>query len=249
MSLASFDFSGCGHSEGPFITLGINESDDLLDIVQFLSSKGVDKVVLWGRSMGAVSVLEYLRKGGRAEAAILDSPFSSLPQLIKEILDGNANFIPEVIKKSAIQLVFKNVNARTKCDLTQLKPVNYIGSLKTPLFFLVGSNDTVISPLHSHLLYSKASGAKAIVEVRGGHNDPRPYRALTQALEFVSSFLTMEEEECPSVSLPDLPEPHPSPTRQSAFQSSLFDWGHLEEPLEEGTPSELNSSVVRLKFD
>ena len=40
MHFFSFDFSGCGLSDGEYISLGINESDDLEAVVNYLRNSG-----------------------------------------------------------------------------------------------------------------------------------------------------------------------------------------------------------------
>lgn len=57
-AIAGFDFIGCGNSEGDYITLGIKESEQIRTIVNVLTGQ-FGQIVLWGRSMGAVSVLMY----------------------------------------------------------------------------------------------------------------------------------------------------------------------------------------------
>ena len=44
----SFDFSGCGNSDGEFVTLGLNERNDLDCILTYLvKEQRTSKVVLW----------------------------------------------------------------------------------------------------------------------------------------------------------------------------------------------------------
>ena len=63
--VAAFDFSGCGLSEGEFLSLGFFEAQDCAAVVDELRRRfGVGPVVLWGRSMGAVSALLYAATGG-----------------------------------------------------------------------------------------------------------------------------------------------------------------------------------------
>ena len=60
ITLCSFDFSGCGNSEGAWVTLGHKEKDDLKAIISYLyDNKRVSTIGLWGRSMGAVTSLFY----------------------------------------------------------------------------------------------------------------------------------------------------------------------------------------------
>ena len=58
----SFDFSGSGLSEGEYVSLGYYEAMDLDTVVSYLQmSEDVKSIVLWGRSMGAVSALAYAK--------------------------------------------------------------------------------------------------------------------------------------------------------------------------------------------
>lgn len=60
-SVLLFDFAGCGNSDGGFVTLGLNESDDLGLIIKHIAEEEQYKrVFLWGRSMGAVSIIHFL---------------------------------------------------------------------------------------------------------------------------------------------------------------------------------------------
>ena len=58
----TYDFSGCGNAEGDYITLGWYEWEDLAQVITYLLKKQeVTNIGLWGRSMGAVTSLMYLR--------------------------------------------------------------------------------------------------------------------------------------------------------------------------------------------
>lgn len=78
VALACFDFRGCGNREGDFITLGQEESTDVDVAARFLKSRG-HRVVGWGRSMGAVSLL----LSSECSILIADSAYANLAQLCK----------------------------------------------------------------------------------------------------------------------------------------------------------------------
>lgn len=60
ITLFTFDFAGCGNSEGEYISLGYYEKDDVDVVFKYLRSLGtVSSIGLWGRSMGAVTALMY----------------------------------------------------------------------------------------------------------------------------------------------------------------------------------------------
>jgi pimeloyl-ACP methyl ester carboxylesterase len=57
----SFDFTGSGLSDGDYVSLGKFEKEDLKCVTEYLGRLGsVSSIVLWGRSMGAVTALLYL---------------------------------------------------------------------------------------------------------------------------------------------------------------------------------------------
>lgn len=58
--VCSFDFRGCGLSEDSPISFGANEKYDIETVVLELNKLGILKIVLWGRSMGAVAAIKYL---------------------------------------------------------------------------------------------------------------------------------------------------------------------------------------------
>ena len=59
-TLFAFDFSGCGISEGEYISLGYHERDDVDTVFKYLRERDtVSSIGIWGRSMGAVTALMY----------------------------------------------------------------------------------------------------------------------------------------------------------------------------------------------
>ncbi|EZG55758.1 alpha/beta hydrolase family protein [Gregarina niphandrodes] len=87
ITVVCFDFSGSGHSDGDWVTLGWKEKNDLDCVVQYLKqNRRVATIGLWGRSMGAVTALLYNQEDHEDVTAIVaDSPFSNLRDLIQEL--------------------------------------------------------------------------------------------------------------------------------------------------------------------
>jgi alpha-beta hydrolase superfamily lysophospholipase len=78
--VCSFDFSASGRSEGDHITYGINEKEDVLAVLRHLeATEQYSRIVLWGRSMGAVAVVlsQEQEENSKVDCLVLDSPFSS----------------------------------------------------------------------------------------------------------------------------------------------------------------------------
>ncbi len=88
---------GSGLSEGGWVTLGAHEVDDVETVVAHLRSTGrVSTLGLWGRSMGAVTALLYAQRDPSIAGIVLDSPFSSLTELMLEIVEEQQLPIPKV---------------------------------------------------------------------------------------------------------------------------------------------------------
>ena len=87
INLVSFDFSGCGNSQGDWVTLGWKEVHDLKAVLAYLHSLGtVSKVALWGRSMGAATALMFLAENqDKAQAVVVDSCFSSFQDVVNHL--------------------------------------------------------------------------------------------------------------------------------------------------------------------
>lgn len=82
----TFDFAGCGLSDGKYISLGWYERDDVEVVVDWLrNSKKVSTIGIWGRSMGAITGLMHADRDPSIAGLVLDSPFTSLRTLAEEL--------------------------------------------------------------------------------------------------------------------------------------------------------------------
>jgi len=106
IAVLSFDFAGCGNSEGEFISLGWYEAEDLKLIVNWIKKrKKITKIGLWGRSMGAVTALLYTGLFDRDfSALVLDSPFSCLKELALDMISEKTGF-PRLLSKPVFSYI------------------------------------------------------------------------------------------------------------------------------------------------
>ncbi len=84
MELVTFDFRAHGMAQGQKISYGANEADDVHAVVKYIHQSLVrrkeQRVVLFGKSMGAVASLIYSSQynwNQQVACLILDSPFIS----------------------------------------------------------------------------------------------------------------------------------------------------------------------------
>ena len=174
ITVFAFDFSGCGRSEGDYISLGWHEQDDVECVVNFLrKSNKVSTIGIWGRSMGAVTALMYGSKDYSIAGLVLDSPFSSLRLLIDELAKSRVA-LPEFVVKQAIKWVKEIIKDKANFNLDDIEPREYAGKCFIPAFFCHSKGDTFVNIHHCKDLYNLYAGDKNIVYVRGNHNTERP---------------------------------------------------------------------------
>jgi len=211
ITLFAFDFAGCGMSEGDYISLGYHEREDVSTIISYLRDSGeVSTIALWGRSMGAVTALLHGHRDPSIAGLVLDSPFSSLEQVVRELIARMPiRFKPRFLVNAAMSMVRRTVRKRTGMDILKLKPIENVHTCFIPALFVAGVHDELILPHHTHQIHEKYAGDKNLVMIEGDHNSARPqYLA-----DSVSIFFY--ERLCLPAGLPGELPPHVGPLDRS----------------------------------
>lgn len=199
ISSCVFDFSGNGWSEGQYVSLGFNESEDISDVLNELrKNHGKTEFVLWGRSMGAVSTLLYsykYRHMQNVKCLVLDSPFANFSKLISGLVKRAAK-IPEAITKIGLAPVTETIRRKLHFDLMALSPEELVGTMEAPAFFIQGIQDLMTPIKHVFPLYKKYRGPKEFCIVSGGHNTDRCQNTMDKAWGFIGKYTeSLIEEE------------------------------------------------------
>ncbi|KAF9673322.1 hypothetical protein SADUNF_Sadunf10G0012000 [Salix dunnii] len=161
ITVFTLDFSGSGLSGGDHVTLGWNEKDDLMAVVNYLRQDGnVSLIGLWGRSMGAVTSLMYGAEDPSIAGMVLDSPFSDLVDLMMELVETYKFRLPKftvsfvvVGVKFAIQYMRKAIQKKAKFDIMNLNTIKVAKSCFVPVLFGHAIDDDFIHPHHSDRVF------------------------------------------------------------------------------------------------
>jgi len=190
-SLIAFDFSGSGISGGQYVSLGYYEKDDVEDVISVVKRKGwTSKILLWGRSMGAVTALLYASSNPDSVAGlVMDSPYSSLVEVAKDLVADINSSIPSFLVLGVLQLVRRSVVNRAGFDIYDVEPQKVISKCRCPAFMLHGTNDRVVQPKHSIKLSNKYRAEALHVDFVGTHNSPRPAMILKSVAIFIRTAL------------------------------------------------------------
>jgi dipeptidyl aminopeptidase/acylaminoacyl peptidase len=187
-----FDFAGSGLSGGEYITLGANESQDLLNVIDYLrKSRRVSSIALWGRSMGATTAVLAASADHSVAAVVADSPFGNLRQVIEELLTSRMS-VPMFILNLAIENVLSEVQKRTGIDMNRIKPIEVAPLAACPVLFGACLEDDLVQCHHSQDLYTVWGHTDRDIRrfEHCDHNDPRPGWWLREVGEFLETHLT-----------------------------------------------------------
>lgn len=146
-----FDYRNYGASaEGPWSEPALYEDADAA-WTWLTKTRGVDpsSVVLWGQSLGG-GVCSWLAREKGGKALVLDSTFTTLPDVAAEIYW----FLP-------VRLLSR----------FRFPTVTRVPELRLPVVVAHATDDDVIPMALAKRNFAAASGRKLFVEMRGGHVD------------------------------------------------------------------------------
>jgi len=199
LTVFCLDFSGSGLSEGEYISLGWHEEQDLLVVLEHLHKDPcVASVGLWGRSMGATTAV--LRSSqdtpvsdmrvacGMLAACVLDTPFSSLSLVAKELVQSFCR-VPNVLLNAGLNTLRSEVLSKADFDLHDLEPAEFAKKATCPALLAFAEDDTFVQPHHTRSVYDAWAGEKMLFTFTGGHNAPRPQWFLLEAARFLAQQL------------------------------------------------------------
>ena len=189
MNFCSFDFAGCGLSEGEYISLGIHEKDDVILLKTNLKAKfGIKEVALWGRSMGAVTAIHVAAKENDIFAMICDSPFLKLSRLAAEFAKENKNF-SSFFTSIIFSFVKKSIKKRANFSVDALDQNAMIKQCKTPICFVTSKDDKFVKAYNVEELHGNYKGTKKLLYEKGDHNAQRSLEFYLEGNKFLKESL------------------------------------------------------------
>eukprot|EP00927_Polykrikos_kofoidii_P073782 TRINITY_DN69805_c0_g1_i1.p1 TRINITY_DN69805_c0_g1~~TRINITY_DN69805_c0_g1_i1.p1 ORF type:complete len:479 (-),score=55.32 TRINITY_DN69805_c0_g1_i1:66-1502(-) len=191
ISVFCLDLSGSGQSEGEYISLGHHEQHDLKSAIDHLRAcEQTSAIALWGRSMGAVTSALRAAEDPNLAACVLDSPFSSLPQVAQELVNRGSIPVPRFLVGLALQVVRREVQSRADFDIEELVPVRKVPHAVSPALFATAVDDDFILPHHTEDLHKAWGGEERVfMTFDGGHGGQRPSWFYETAATFLEKQL------------------------------------------------------------
>lgn len=196
-TLFSFDFCGSGLSDGDYVSLGVNEKDDLQAAIEHLRAQGTTSyIALWGRSMGAGAALLHGERDPSIAGMVLDSCYSDLTTLAEEMVEKGRQhglFAPGMLVRMALSFIRSTIQKTALFDIKEVSPIKGANKCYIPAMLVAARGDDFVTPSHSESICEVYAGDHNLVKVDGDHNSNRPYFLFQSAGIFLANTLMLPE--------------------------------------------------------
>lgn len=220
ISVFCFDFSGSGLSDGEYVTLGYNESRDVIDVVNFLAIEmEISEFILWGRSMGATSAILAAPNSPLILGIIVDSAYSDLDSLFDSI--GQAASLNSVIRYLGVKWIKLEVYSKAKFNCNDVSPISIAPKCTTPMLIGHAVDDDFIPYTQAVSIYEAYSGPKELVPLVGSHNTIRDVEWYLECAKFVFDIFHLPFKNF-KVDLSDMEEPEHYQTYLDLFNNHKY---------------------------
>ena len=145
-NLFLFDFRALGKSEGKYSTVGAREQEDLLAAVEYLKSRDIDQIGVWGFSMGAAVALMTAPKAPEIQAVVAETSYASLDRMALEA------FRFPLIRYPLAYLTGLWAKLLLGIDIKDVSPVESAKHIDIPVLIIHSTNYEVIPFSHAELL-------------------------------------------------------------------------------------------------
>lgn len=137
-NLFLFDFRYFGQSQGPYSAAGAKETADLTAAIQYLKTRGITEVGVWGFSMGGAVALMTAPKAPEIKAIVAESSYASLDLMALELYRIPILKYPFAYLTSFWARIFLGI------DLKKVSPAQSAKTLTIPILVVHSKNDEVI---------------------------------------------------------------------------------------------------------
>lgn len=160
-----YDHRNHGESGKIFTSMGYYESKDLETVLDYcFDYYGKDlKVITFGESMGAATVLLNLKEEERLCGVIADCGYSNLKGLLKHQLKNRFHLPPYPFIFIADFLFW----LRGRFRLDQVCPMEAVKNSHIPVFFIHGATDLYVPTKMSEEMYQQKKGKKKLYLCEG----------------------------------------------------------------------------------
>lgn len=150
-NLLLFDFRYLGQSGGHFSTAGKNEVLDLQAALQYLASRGIHEVGVWGFSLGGSVALMTAPQAPQIKAMVVESAYARLDWM------ANEYYRLPVLKYVLAELTRFWAWLFLHFDIKDVAPIKSAEKLTIPILLIYSQQDNVVPFEHAILMQNTLS--------------------------------------------------------------------------------------------
>ena len=163
-NLFLFDFRAMGESEGRYTTAGYHEKKDLLAAIDYLKSRGIERIGALGFSLGGAVIL--MAHNPDIKAIVSDSSYATLDLMLHSLF-RHYHFLryPFIF---TVKLLSRTVLGFATSSVA---PVDTISKVRVPILLIHGARDSQIPVESAYLLHGAAPGSELWIVPGAEHGE------------------------------------------------------------------------------
>ncbi len=169
------DLRGQGHSTGEFMTFGVQESKDVVSLIDGLEQRSeiAGPIGVWGMSYGASTAIMAGTRDERIRAVVAVSPFESMRSVVPHFVRLLVPVVGWMMSDAEIDAMVRDRAAGAGFDPDESDMVRAGAAGKSPLLLVHGAWDVMVPATHSEHIEQSARAAgrevKRVVVPLTGH--------------------------------------------------------------------------------
>ncbi len=168
-NLFYFDHRGHGTSDGGITTFGLCETQDLLGAIDYLRTRGIERVGIMGFSMGGAIALLTAPLTDAIQCVVADCTFANLQTLFTHL--APQAHIPRLLAPLSAMLLVASMSIQARCNLFANSPEKSISKIAPrPVLLIQAGADELIPAAETARLYQAANKPKELWVVEGAQH-------------------------------------------------------------------------------
>lgn len=172
--VALVDLRGHGESTGEYLTYGLIESRDTIQVIEALESADLlePPVILLGASYGAATALMAAAQSKDIAAVVAFAPFTDAASSIEHLARTMFPFLSKTISRDRMADAIDRASAISDENIRRARAIDVVDRVDVPLLLVHGLEDTWVPPRNSFELYRAACRSADLMVIPGaGHMD------------------------------------------------------------------------------
>lgn len=161
------DLRGHGRSTGEFLTFGVQESEDLSQVIDDLQRRGLvaGKIGVYGISYGATTSIHLAGRDPRVRAVVAVAPFSTMRDEVPHFAQVMVPGVGWAIPGETYQRAIDQAGRLAEFNPDRASAVEAIQRTSAQVLLMHGTNDWVVPHRHSVRLHAAAPDHSQLVSL------------------------------------------------------------------------------------